>query len=93
VEHFQFAHTRFPCSSICSLVRTVCMALISFFPTKGEGAIGAVDYTETERRAFAKKYAEHVRIRDRHAVSPSYPAACVQAPRQVVDLDVRQVQN
>jgi len=40
---------------MCSLVRTVCMALISFFPTKGEGAIGAVDYTEAERRAFAKK--------------------------------------
>ena len=31
------------------------MALISFFPTKGAGAIGALDYSEPERRAMAKK--------------------------------------
>jgi ubiquitin-conjugating enzyme E2 J1 len=32
------------------------LALISFLPTKGEGAIGALDYTDEERRLFAKKY-------------------------------------
>ena len=38
-----------------SPVRTVCMALISFFPTKGAGAIGALEYSEAERRAIAKR--------------------------------------
>jgi len=32
------------------------MALLSFFPTKGEGAIGSLDWTEEERKLYAKKY-------------------------------------
>ncbi|KAI9590965.1 ubiquitin-conjugating enzyme/RWD-like protein [Syncephalis fuscata] len=36
-------------------VRTAMLALISFLPTKGEGAIGALDYTDDERRSFAKQ--------------------------------------
>ncbi|RKP24308.1 ubiquitin-conjugating enzyme/RWD-like protein, partial [Syncephalis pseudoplumigaleata] len=36
-------------------VRTAMLALISFLPTKGEGAIGALDYTDEERRAIAKQ--------------------------------------
>jgi ubiquitin-conjugating enzyme E2 J1 len=31
--------------------------LISFFPTKGEGAIGALDWTDEERKRFAKQSA------------------------------------
>ncbi|OAJ43791.1 hypothetical protein BDEG_27111 [Batrachochytrium dendrobatidis JEL423] len=34
-------------------VRTALVALISFFPTKGEGAIGALDWSEEERRKCA----------------------------------------
>eukprot|EP00940_MAST-03C_sp_MAST-3C-sp2_P002124 g2124.t1 len=36
-------------------VRTILEALISFLPTPGGGAIGALDYTPKERRALAKK--------------------------------------
>jgi len=36
-------------------VRSALIALISFMPTKGDGAIGSLDYSEEERRAFAKK--------------------------------------
>lgn len=36
-------------------VRTALVALISFFPTKGDGAIAALDYTEEERTEIAKK--------------------------------------
>jgi len=36
-------------------IRTVLVALISFMPTKGEGAIGAIDYPPEERRKFAAK--------------------------------------
>eukprot|EP00160_Parvularia_atlantis_P016258 Unigene5067_Nuclearia_a/m.15542 Unigene5067_Nuclearia_a/g.15542 ORF Unigene5067_Nuclearia_a/g.15542 Unigene5067_Nuclearia_a/m.15542 type:complete len:317 (-) Unigene5067_Nuclearia_a:139-1089(-) len=36
-------------------VRSVCTALQSFFPVPGEGAVGALDYTPEERRAYAKK--------------------------------------
>lgn len=37
-------------------VRTALIAIIGFMPTKGEGAIGSLDYTPEERRALAKKY-------------------------------------
>lgn len=37
------------------LVRTALLAIIGFMPTKGEGAIGSLDYTPEERRALAKK--------------------------------------
>ncbi|KAL4649043.1 ubiquitin-conjugating enzyme E2 J1 [Arapaima gigas] len=36
-------------------VRTALIAIIGFMPTKGEGAIGSLDYTPEERRALAKK--------------------------------------
>lgn len=50
-----------PCSSHSALVlsppvRTALIAIIGFMPTKGEGAIGSLDYTPEERRALAKKY-------------------------------------
>ncbi len=32
------------------------VALIGFLPTKGEGAIGALDYPAQERKDLAKKY-------------------------------------
>ena len=35
-------------------IRTVLMALIGFFPTKGEGAVGALDYSDSERKHLAK---------------------------------------
>jgi len=35
-------------------VRTVCMALISIFPSKANGAIGGLDWTDEERRLYAK---------------------------------------
>lgn len=37
------------------LVRTVILALMGFFPTEARGAIGGLDYTKEERRAFAKQ--------------------------------------
>ncbi|XP_035534961.1 ubiquitin-conjugating enzyme E2 J1 [Morone saxatilis] len=39
----------------CVTVRTALIAIIGFMPTKGEGAIGSLDYTPEERRALAKK--------------------------------------
>ncbi|KAL2081969.1 hypothetical protein ACEWY4_021787 [Coilia grayii] len=36
-------------------IRTALIAIIGFMPTKGEGAIGSLDYTPEERRALAKK--------------------------------------
>ncbi|KAG9406303.1 Ubiquitin-conjugating enzyme E2 J1 [Aphanomyces cochlioides] len=36
-------------------VRLILEALISFMPTKGEGAIGALDFTADERKALAKE--------------------------------------
>lgn len=35
-------------------IRLICEALISFFPTPSEGAIGALDYSDAERRALAR---------------------------------------
>lgn len=39
---------------IC-LVRLILEALISFMPTKGEGAIGALDFPPEERKRLAKQ--------------------------------------
>ncbi|XP_068199307.1 ubiquitin-conjugating enzyme E2 J1 [Antennarius striatus] len=39
-------------------IRTALIAIIGFMPTKGEGAIGSLDYTPEERRALAKKSQE-----------------------------------
>uniref|UniRef100_A0A8D0DWC9 Ubiquitin-conjugating enzyme E2 J1 n=1 Tax=Salvator merianae TaxID=96440 RepID=A0A8D0DWC9_SALMN len=36
-------------------IRTALLAIIGFMPTKGEGAIGSLDYTPEERRTLAKK--------------------------------------
>lgn len=36
-------------------IRTVLLAIIGFMPTKGGGAIGALDYTPDERKNLAKK--------------------------------------
>uniref|UniRef100_A0A8D0G7H7 Ubiquitin-conjugating enzyme E2 J1 n=1 Tax=Sphenodon punctatus TaxID=8508 RepID=A0A8D0G7H7_SPHPU len=36
-------------------IRTALLAIIGFMPTKGEGAIGSLDYTPEERKALAKK--------------------------------------
>ena len=36
-------------------IRTALIALISFLPTPGDGAISALDYTEVERVEFAKR--------------------------------------
>ncbi|KAJ4929250.1 hypothetical protein JOQ06_004861 [Pogonophryne albipinna] len=36
-------------------IRTALIAIIGFMPTKGEGAIGSLDYTPEERRALVKK--------------------------------------
>ncbi|XP_028409977.1 ubiquitin-conjugating enzyme E2 J1-like [Dendronephthya gigantea] len=36
-------------------IRTVLLAIIGFMPSKGGGAIGALDYTSEERRILAKK--------------------------------------
>ncbi|XP_045551588.1 ubiquitin-conjugating enzyme E2 J1 isoform X3 [Salmo salar] len=37
------------------IVRTALIAIIGFMPTKGEGAIGSLDYNPEERRGLAKK--------------------------------------
>jgi ubiquitin-conjugating enzyme E2 J1 len=39
-------------------IRLILEALIAFLPTRGEGALGALDYTPSERRALAKKSIE-----------------------------------
>ncbi|XP_038078208.1 ubiquitin-conjugating enzyme E2 J1-like [Patiria miniata] len=39
-------------------IRTVMLAIIGFMPTKGEGAIGSLDYTPEERKILAKKSQE-----------------------------------
>jgi len=36
-------------------IRTALLALISFLPTPGEGALGALEYSDEERRELAKK--------------------------------------
>ncbi|XP_062857197.1 ubiquitin-conjugating enzyme E2 J1 [Trichomycterus rosablanca] len=36
-------------------IRTALIAIIGFMPTKGEGAIGSLDYTPEERKTLAKK--------------------------------------
>ena len=36
-------------------IRTAILAIIAFMPSKGEGAIGALDYTSEERKILAKK--------------------------------------
>jgi ubiquitin-protein ligase len=41
-------------------VSTALIAIISFFPTAGEGAIGALDYSEEERTFFAKESRKYV---------------------------------
>ena len=41
--------------SLYPLVRTVLLAIIGFMPTKGEGAIGSLDYTPDERKVLARK--------------------------------------
>ncbi|XP_069582470.1 ubiquitin-conjugating enzyme E2 J1 [Ranitomeya imitator] len=40
-------------------IRTALLAIIGFMPTKGEGAIGSLDYTPEERKALAKKSQEY----------------------------------
>ncbi|XP_064412312.1 ubiquitin-conjugating enzyme E2 J1 isoform X3 [Latimeria chalumnae] len=39
-------------------IRTALLAIIGFMPTKGEGAIGSLDYTPEERKALAKRSQE-----------------------------------
>ncbi|CAN0424136.1 unnamed protein product [Lampetra planeri] len=41
-------------------IRTALLALIGFMPTKGEGAIGSLDYSAEERRQLAKRSREFV---------------------------------
>ncbi|KAJ3395589.1 Ubiquitin-conjugating enzyme E2 J1 [Lobulomyces angularis] len=36
-------------------VSSALVALIGFFPTKGEGAVGSLDYTKEERKVYAKE--------------------------------------
>ncbi|XP_043923004.1 ubiquitin-conjugating enzyme E2 J1 isoform X2 [Protopterus annectens] len=36
-------------------IRTALLAIIGFMPTKGEGAIGSLDYTPEERKCLAKR--------------------------------------
>lgn len=40
-------------------IRTALLALIGFFPTHGNGAIGSLDYTEDERKKLAIKSKNH----------------------------------
>ncbi|KAG8444769.1 hypothetical protein GDO86_009805 [Hymenochirus boettgeri] len=41
-------------------IRTALLAIIGFMPTKGEGAIGSLDYTPEERKALAKRSQDFV---------------------------------
>ena len=54
--------TRFPpvealrsCLCGCAAVRLILEALISFMPTPGEGAVGAIDMLPDDRRVLAKE--------------------------------------
>ena len=37
------------------LVRTILVALVSFMPSSGNGAIGSLDHTPEERKLLAEK--------------------------------------
>lgn len=37
-------------------IRTALMAIISFFPTRAEGAVGGIDWSPEERKALVKRY-------------------------------------
>lgn len=52
---FRISHFISPFSHSFFLVRTVLVALISFMPTKGDGAIGALDMAPKDRVILAKK--------------------------------------
>jgi len=41
-------------------VRTILEALISFLPTEGAGAIGALDWTPEERKRLAKEVSNSI---------------------------------
>eukprot|EP00558_Chaetoceros_sp_UNC1202_P011246 CAMPEP_0197252496 /NCGR_PEP_ID=MMETSP1429-20130617/61667_1 /TAXON_ID=49237 /ORGANISM="Chaetoceros sp., Strain UNC1202" /LENGTH=421 /DNA_ID=CAMNT_0042714899 /DNA_START=79 /DNA_END=1344 /DNA_ORIENTATION=- len=41
-------------------IRLILEALVSFLPTKGDGAIGALDWTSEERKRLAKKSVDYV---------------------------------
>ena len=43
---------------VLKTVRTALVALIAFMPTKGNGAIGSLEFTKEERKALALKSVE-----------------------------------
>ncbi|KAM8952338.1 ubiquitin-conjugating enzyme E2 J1 isoform 2-T2 [Pelodytes ibericus] len=55
-------------------IRTALLAIIGFMPTKGEGAIGSLDYTPEERKSLAKKsqdyYCESCGVNMKSALLP-----------------------
>ncbi|KAL6073178.1 Ubiquitin-conjugating enzyme E2 J1, variant 2 [Balamuthia mandrillaris] len=69
-------------SAAIFVVRTVLVALIGFMPTKGEGAIGALDYTPEERQQLAKKSVSYVcpRCGICNATALPSPSECPSTP-------------
>ncbi|XP_013999668.1 ubiquitin-conjugating enzyme E2 J2 isoform X7 [Salmo salar] len=63
-------------------IRTALIAIIGFMPTKGEGAIGSLDYNPEERRGLAKKQkpGRLVRAQGQRAGPPQTPGE-IRPPR------------
>ena len=49
-----------PCRQPAWGIRLILEALVSFLPTPGDGAIGALDWTSAERKRLAKKSVDYV---------------------------------
>lgn len=50
----------YPCRQPAWGIRLILEALVSFLPTPGDGAIGALDWTSAERKRLAKKSVDYV---------------------------------
>lgn len=54
---------------VCKLVRTMLEAIISFLPSEGAGAIGALDWTAEERKKLAVEVCQDTKTHHIHTTS------------------------
>ncbi|KAF5892613.1 ubiquitin-conjugating enzyme E2 J1, partial [Clarias magur] len=72
-------------------IRTALIAIIGFMPTKGEGAIGSLDYTPEERKALAKKSQDFCCEMCGCSMRTALLALTPNSERQPVDLQAQQL--
>ncbi|KAM9495417.1 ubiquitin-conjugating enzyme E2 J1 [Clarias gariepinus] len=72
-------------------IRTALIAIIGFMPTKGEGAIGSLDYTPEERKALAKKSQDFCCEMCGCSMRTALLALMPNSERQPVDLQAQQL--